>query len=259
MNKLKDLENYLINLESIAIAFSGGVDSTFLLKIASNVLKEKVIAITILSCFYPKREKEEAKNFCLENNIKQIFIEINPLEIDSLKQNPTNRCYICKKFLFTKIKEIALQNNIKYVCDGTNFGDIKDYRPGLKALEELKILSPLKEVQLTKQEIRDFSKDMNLKTWNKPSFACLATRFPVNNEISIEKLKMVEKAEDLLFNLKFKQFRVRIHNDIAKIEVLQNDFEKILQNKEIITKTFKEIGFKFITLDLNGYKTGNMN
>ena len=257
--KFNNLKKYLIDLKSVVVAFSSGVDSTFLLKVATDILKDKVIAVTISSCLHPKREIEESINFCKENSIKQIIIDLKPLELKDFKENPINKCYICKKNLFLNIIKIAKENNIDNVIDGTNFDDINDYRPGLKALEELNIKSPLKDCKLTKQDIRNLSKELNLKTWNKSSFPCLATRFSIGDLITEKKISMIEKGENLLFNLGFKQFRVRIHNTIARIEVLPKDFEKILSFKEEIVKNFESYGFSFISLDLKGYITGNMN
>ena len=259
--KIRILKDYLTSLESVAVAFSGGVDSTFLLKTAHDVLGEKAIAVTISSDLIPRRELEEAKNFCTENKITQILCEVDELEIPDFKNNPKNRCYICKKHLFTKILEIARQNNISNVVEGSNLDDLGDYRPGLKAIEELEIKSPLKFAVLTKSEIRELSKNLNLKTWNKPSFACLASRFVYGEEITKSKLKMIEQSEGILLRLGFNQFRVRIHGNIARIEILPEDFIRIIQN-ETRTKIYdelKNLGFSYVTLDLKGYRTGSMN
>ena len=259
--KYEKLKNYLMSLESVAVAFSSGVDSTLLLKIAHDVLGDKAIAITASSMSFPKRELDEAKNFCEKNGIKQIIFSSEELDIDGFKNNPKNRCYICKKELFTKILEIAKDNNIKNVVEGSNLDDLGDYRPGLQAIQELDIKSPLRASELTKKEIRELSQNFGLKTWDKPSFACLASRFVYGEEITREKLKMVGTAEELLMNLGFKQFRVRIHGKIARIEILPEDFEKILQEKtrEKIYDELKKLGFSYVTLDLKGYRTGSMN
>ena len=260
--KLYDLQNYFKELGSVAIAFSSGVDSTFMLAAASEVLpKDKVLAITAVSDFFPEREKSEADAFCQERGIKHIFLPIDILKIDEVKQNPKNRCYLCKYALFTQIQKLALENGIQNVCEGSNLDDLQDYRPGMQAIAELNIKSPLKIAGLTKQDIRELSKEMNLPTWNKPSFACLASRFVYGEEITTEKLRMVEKAEQFLADLGFKQFRVRLHGTMARIEVLPQDIEKITsqETREIIIEAFAKYGFSYTTLDLKGYRTGSMN
>ena len=258
--KLENLKTYLRSLGSLAVAYSSGVDSTFLLKVAHDVLGDKAIAITATSSFYPKRESQEASDFCKSKGIKQIIVASEELDIPEIRHNPTNRCYLCKKDLFTKILSIAKENGIDNVAEGSNMDDMGDYRPGLKAIAELGIKSPLRECDLYKEEIRALSKEMGLPTWNKPSFACLASRFVYGEEITIQKLKMVEKAEEALLKLGFKQFRVRIHGEnLARIEVLPADLEKLFSLRETISKALHEVGFTYITMDLSGYRTGAMN
>ena len=258
--KLENLKSYLGSLGSLAVAYSSGVDSTFLLKVAHDVLGDKAIAITATSSFYPKRESQEASDFCKSKGIKQIIVASEELDIPEIRHNPTNRCYLCKKDLFTKILSIAKENGIDNVAEGSNMDDMGDYRPGLKAIAELGIKSPLRECDLYKEEIRALSKEMGLPTWNKPSFACLASRFVYGEEITIQKLKMVEKAEEALLKLGFKQFRVRIHGEnLARIEVLPADLEKLFSLRETISKALHEVGFTYITMDLSGYRTGAMN
>lgn len=259
--KLAGLENYLKNLGSVAVAFSSGVDSTFLLKIAHNVLGSDAIAVTAKSCSFPQRELDEARRFCETEGIEHIIIESEELSIEGFRQNPKNRCYLCKHELFTKIREIALQRNIANIAEGSNTDDGGDYRPGLIAVDELGIKSPLRAAGLSKAEIRALSKEMGLPTWNKQSFACLSSRFVYGETICEEKLKMVDKAEQLLLDSGFTQVRVRIHGTMARIEILPAEFEKLMQ-KELLTKireTFRNIGFSYITLDLDGYRTGSMN
>lgn len=258
--KLENLKTYLRSLGSLAVAYSSGVDSTFLLKVAHDVLGDKAIAITATSSFYPKRESQEASDFCKSKGIKQIIVASEELDIPEIRHNPTNRCYLCKKDLFTKILSIAKENGIDNVAEGSNMDDMGDYRPGLKAIAELGIKSPLRECDLYKEEIRALSKQLGLPTWNKPSFACLASRFVYGEEITIQKLKMVEKAEEALLKLGFKQFRVRIHGEnLARIEVLPADLEKLFSLRETISKALHEVGFTYITMDLSGYRTGAMN
>ncbi|HBC96494.1 MAG TPA: ATP-dependent sacrificial sulfur transferase LarE [Clostridium sp.] len=259
--KLETLEDNLKSLESVLIAFSGGVDSTFLLKVAHDVLKDNVIAVTASSSTYPKRELREAEKYAKSMGVKHIIIESEELKIKGYSQNPVNRCYYCKKELYSKLKKVAQKNNIKYILDGANFDDIGDYRPGMKAARELGIISPLKEAELTKKEIRTYSRNMGLPTWNKPSFACLSSRFPYGNEINSRKLKMVEDAEQFLLDLGFRQVRVRYHGEIARIEVAPEERNKFF-NLAVMDKVgnkLKKLGFIYVTLDLLGYRTGSMN
>ena len=259
--KLEALQEYLKELGSVAIAFSSGVDSTFLLKVAHDVLGDQVIAVTAQSCSFPKRELEEAKAFCKKEGIKHIICESEELQIEGFSHNPKNRCYLCKHELFEKIGNIAKENNIKYVAEGSNMDDNGDYRPGLQAVAELHVKSPLRHVELTKQEIRDLSKEMGLPTWDKQSFACLSSRFVYGETISEEKLGMVEKAEQLLLDYGFHQVRVRIHGSLARIEIMPEEFPKLLEKnvREDIAKKFKEYGFTYVTMDILGYRMGSMN
>ena len=259
--KFEKLKNYLYSLESVVVAFSSGVDSTFLLKTAHDVLGDKVIAVTAESCSFPKRELNEAKLFCQKEGIKHIVVESEELEIDGFCKNPVNRCYLCKKELFEKITEIAKENNIKNIVEGSNIDDNGDYRPGLQAVSELNIKSPLRYAELNKNEIRELSKKLELNTWDKQSFACLSSRFVYGEEITKEKLSMVDKAEQLLLDLGFHQLRVRIHGTIARIEVLPDEFPKLIEEKnrlKIVTE-FEKYGFTYISMDLKGYRTGSMN
>ncbi len=259
--KMEFLEEYLGKLGSIAVAFSGGVDSTFLLKTAHRVLGDKVIAVTAQSDSFPKRELEEARAFCQKEGIHQIIFESKELELEGFCQNPPNRCYLCKRAFLEKVKEIAGENHRNYVVEGSNVDDEGDYRPGMQAVAELKIKSPLREARLTKGEIRLLSRKLGLDTWEKPSFACLSSRFPYGETITKEKLAMVEQGEQLLLELGFSQFRVRIHARMARIEVLPEDFSRLIQaeiRNQIIEK-FREYGFTYVAMDLVGYRTGSMN
>ncbi|WP_446897305.1 ATP-dependent sacrificial sulfur transferase LarE [Clostridium sp. LBM24168] len=260
-NKLDVLKKNIKDLGSAVVAFSGGVDSTFLLKVAHDVLGDNVIAVTATSSTYPKRELNEAKKYAKIIGVKHIIIESEELDIKGYAQNPVNRCYYCKKELFSKLTNVAKKNEMDYVMDGSNLDDTGDYRPGMEAAKELGIVSPLKKAGLTKNDIRKFSRDMGLPTWNKPSFACLSSRFPYGNEINSKKLKMVEDAEQFLLDLGFRQVRVRHHGQIARIEVAPEERSKFfsLELMDKIGNKFKGIGFTYVTLDILGYKTGSMN
>ena len=259
--KLKTLKAYLQNLGSVAIAFSSGVDSTFLLKVAHDVLGKNVIAVTARSCSFPVRELNEAEAFCQKEGIRHVIVDSEELNIEGFRHNPKNRCYLCKHELFTKIIAIARENNLAYVAEGSNMDDNGDYRPGLQAVAELHVVSPLRYAGLYKEEIRQLSKELGLPTWNKQSFACLSSRFVYGEEISREKLSMVDKAEQFLLDLGFKQLRVRIHGTIARIEVAQEEISRLAapENRRQISLYLHQLGFSYVTLDMDGYQTGSMN
>lgn len=262
MEKLEKLEDIIRNLGSVLIAFSGGVDSTFLLKVCLDVLgKDKVLAVTARSSTYPARELEEAKALALKLGARHEIIESEELAVPGFSENPPERCYYCKKELFGKLVRMARERGFNFVVDGSNADDTGDFRPGMKAKDELGVVSPLKEAGLTKAEIRNFSREMGLPTWDKPSFACLASRFPYGEKITAEKLDRVGKAEELLDALGFTQYRVRSHGDLARIEVLPDEIDKFFDSslREKVTKEFKKLGFVYVSLDLTGYRTGSMN
>lgn len=257
--KLKQLQEILADLGSCAIAYSGGMDSTFLIKVASDVLGENALAVTATSSIYPQKELLDAKRFAKAIGIPHMIIRSNDLNIPKFSKNPPDRCYYCKKELFHKIQQIAKKRNLTAVLDGSNADDVTDYRPGAKAKQELGIRSPLQEVGLTKQEIRELSASMKLTTSEKPPFACLASRFPYGTKITKERLGQVESAENYLFSLGVTQCRVRYHDHIARIEVGSDELLLVLRNASKITKRFKTLGFTYITLDLEGYRMGSLN
>jgi len=251
------LDSILKDLSSFVVAFSGGVDSTFLLHRAHSVRKSGVIGITIRTPYIPKREIDEAIEFTSSFGIKHKIIDIAfpPM----IRNNPVDRCYACKKTIFTDLLGFAKENNYPFVIDGTNADDIDEYRPGIKALTELGIRSPLLESGLTKQDIRELSQEDDLDIWDKPAMACLLTRIPYHTEVNEGVLRLVEDAEIMLLELGFPGTRVRIHGDLARIECLPGYFEKIVRNpqKEQIISNLKKIGFRYVSLDLEGYRTGS--
>lgn len=259
--KNEELKTYLSQLESVAVAFSSGVDSTFLLKTAHNVLGDRVIAVTARSCSFPERELREAVEFCREEGIQHFIVDSEELDIEGFSSNPKNRCYLCKHELFEKISDIAAENGIAHIAEGSNVDDNGDYRPGLKAVAELNIRSPLRYAGLTKADIRELSRQMGLKTWDKQSFACLSSRFVYGETITREKLSMVDRAEQQLLDMGFKQVRVRIHGTIARIEVLPSQLCELAAEpkRQEILAAFHQLGFSYVTADLDGYRMGSMN
>lgn len=259
MKKYKELIKEIKSKKKICIAFSGGVDSTFLIKAAKIALGDNVLAITVISSMCSERELKEAVDFCKEIGVKHILIEADEYSIPEFVENGSERCYFCKRGIFTKVKQKAMENGFDFVADGSNKEDDNDYRPGMRALKELGIISPLKEVGLTKGEIRMISKELGLSSWEKPSMACLASRIPYGKKITREKLRKIELAEEVLLSKGFKQFRVRYYDEVARIEVLREEINKIIDISQEVVDEFKKIGFSYITIDLEGYRTGSMN
>jgi uncharacterized protein len=257
-DKLKDI---LTSMEKVLVAFSGGVDSTFLLKVAHDVLGGNVLAVIASSATYPEREQQEALRIAEDMKVRYKVIQTKELDDPNFRDNPPERCYFCKKELFSRLKEIASEENIHHVCDGSNFEDTFDFRPGTKAADELGVHSPLKEARLGKNEIRALSKKLGLPTWNKPAMACLSSRFPYFTSIDNESLRQIDSAEDYLRAKGFSQLRVRHHGQMARIEIDANEFPLIMEKetrKEIV-ENLKKIGYLYVTLDLAGYRTGSMN
>ena len=259
--KLNNLKENIRRMDSVAVAYSSGVDSTFLLKVAHDVLKEKAIAITAKSSIFSERELREANSFAQTLGIKHVVIELDELAIEGFADNPVNRCYLCKREVFSRIIEAARQNKIKYIADGSNIDDLGDYRPGRRAIEELGVVSPLQEAAMTKSDVRILSGQMDLSAWDKPSFACLASRFPYGEKITKEKLGIVDRLEQYLMDCGFRQVRVRHHGNIARIEVAMDERSKFFDTglMDQIYEKFRENGFAYVTLDIKGYRTGSMN
>ena len=259
--KYDHLKDWIASQEKAAVAFSGGVDSVFLLYAAKEALKDQLLALTMSLHAVPGSELEEAGRFCQEYNIRHRVERLDEFAIEGFAKNPPNRCYLCKKALFQRMKKAAEEEGFSVLMEGSNVDDAGDYRPGLLALQELQILSPLKECGFTKEEIRRMSKKLSLPTWDKPSMACLASRFVYGEEITKEKMKMVEEAEEYLRGLGFIQRRVRMHGTLARIELLPTDIQRLMDKGRYtqVQKRLEELGFAYVTLDLAGFQSGSMN
>lgn len=261
-NKYENLKQSLAGLGKVAVAYSAGVDSTLLLQAAVDALgKENVLAVTAKLVSFPEREFEEAFDFCKENRIAHEIVEADQLSVPGFQMNPPDRCYLCKKHLFTGMMNRAAELGFTEVAEGSNLDDLSDYRPGMKAIAELGVHSPLREAGLYKADIRALSRELGLPTWSKPSLACLATRFPYGEELTADKIRMVDDAEGFLFDRGFHQVRVRYHGNLASVEVGADELPKLLEPETLaaVETRLKEIGFRTVTADPRGYRTGSMN
>jgi uncharacterized protein len=261
MLKKEALVQQINRLPSLLVAFSGGVDSSFLLAVAHQVLGDKVTAATSSSITYPLREQAEAVKFTKKRNIRHIIFESEETRLPEFMSNTPDRCYHCKKSLARRLIELAKDEDIHHIAHAANLDDISDYRPGIKAAREMGLLSPLIDSRLGKDEIRFLSREMGLETWDKPAMACLASRIPYGSPITAEKLRMIQEAEEVLAENGFKQFRVRHHGNIARIEVGGTEIGRIAEEslRKKIVERLREIGFTYISVDLEGYVSGSLN
>jgi pyridinium-3,5-biscarboxylic acid mononucleotide sulfurtransferase len=259
--KRRDLLDRLSALDALLVAFSGGVDSTFLLAMAREALGKKLLAVTAHSIIYPRRETEEAVAFARLQGIEHVLLASEASDLPEFLANTPERCYYCKKYLFERLKEIAAQRRICSIAHAANVDDLKDFRPGWKAAVEMGVIAPLVDARLTKEDIRLLSKEMGLSAWNKPSMACLASRIPFGQAITEEKLRMIGEAEEFLADLGFAQYRVRCHESLARIELEIGEVQRLMDPtfRERVVRRLKEIGFSFVALDLEGYISGSLN
>jgi uncharacterized protein len=259
--KFEQLNRILREHSGLLVAFSAGVDSTFLLKAAHMSLGGKAIALTASSPSAPPGDIEAAKAFTAALDCRHIVLDSHELENPSFAQNPVNRCFFCKDELYRICRAEADRLSIQTIVDGTNLDDLQDHRPGLKAANEWGVRHPLVEAKMTKEDIRRYSRALDLPTWDKPSSPCLSSRFPYGTSINLERLKQVGSCELFLKQLHFREFRVRYHGDLARIEVAQNEIDRLFEKatRDAVVKRFKDLGFRYVSLDLQGFRSGSLN
>ena len=257
--KYSQIQRIMADLGSVVVAYSAGVDSTLVLRIAHDALGERVVAATGLSDTYPDEEMAEARTLAAEMGVEHVMVRTEELTDPRYAMNSHQRCFFCKNELYGKLRELADQRGIPHIVDGTNADDLGDHRPGLRAARQIGVRSPLQEVGMTKAEIREISNELGLRTWDKPAFACLSSRFPFGTPITLEKLKQVADAERGIRQLGFRGFRVRHHDKLARLEVDPADFPRVLERHDEVVACIRAAGYRFVTLDLQGYRSGSLN
>ena len=260
-SKFARLKKTIAETGGMLVAFSGGVDSTLLAKVAFDVLGDRALAVTVRSKIHPAFEEREAAEIADAIGMCHLVLDADPLEVEGFAANPPERCYVCKKAILSALLDVARREGLPAVAEGSNASDAGDFRPGMKAVAELGVLSPLKDAELTKDEIREISRDLGLVTWDKPSYACLASRIPYGDEITVEKLRAVDTAEDYLRGKGYRVLRVRHHGDVARIELAPDEMKRFAAQEDFdeVSRAFRGFGFRYSALDLEGYRTGSLN